>query len=235
MTNLHRSYARGTGFQGAASWWTLWILTLVLRASTGRLLADGHPPNWENPAFANNITIVLAPRTDGLEGIGTSDEPLNASGERFDRIMQQFRSVPGITFLLKPGEYETMAKPEQGNPGTPNTRYWEPYNYWKILGAGTNRTIIRQIGVETDRNTKHAMVYCSRPEPGLLRHFELGHLTLDAQGTRLAPDHSSNFGCVSLDASDVHVHDVVCQGAVNALAHDEPNSNCNAAIEPGFV
>ena len=183
-------------------------------------IADSYAPNWEDPAFINNITIVLAPRTDGREGLGTSDEPLNASGERFDRIMQQFRRVPGITFLLRQGEYETMAKPEQGDPGTPNNRYWEPYNYWKILGAGTSLTFIRQIGVETAKNTKHSMVYCSRPEPALLRHFELGHLTLDAQGLRLAPAHSSNFGCISLDASDVRIHDIVCRGAINALADD---------------
>ena len=58
-------------------------------------IADSYAPNWEDPAFINNITIVLAPRTDGREGLGTSDEPLNASGERFDRIVKyDLRDMP---------------------------------------------------------------------------------------------------------------------------------------------
>ncbi|MBM3846819.1 MAG: hypothetical protein FJ405_11125 [Verrucomicrobia bacterium] len=196
------------------AWVILWFASLCPAQG------QGYPPNWSNPAFANNVTVHLAVRSDGQSGIGTRDNPLNATGERFDRIMQSFRGVPNVTFILGAGDYETFAKPEFGDPRTPGNRFWEPYNYWKIIGAGVERTVIRQVGVETDRVTKHSMIWAGRPEPGLLRHFEMGHLTLDARGEEFAPRYKSNFGCISIDGSDIHIHDVICKGSVNAQADD---------------
>ncbi|MBI1841205.1 MAG: hypothetical protein HYR88_10175 [Verrucomicrobia bacterium] len=137
--------------------------------------------------------------------------------------MLQFRGVHNVTFRFEAGVYETGGNYELPSSRESSPEAWEPDEGWRMIGAGIDQTILKLTSPLEELPTKYAVVGNSR-SGRVLRHFELAHMTIDANGQELAEKLDSNFGCVFLTGTYIFVHDLLCLGGFNALSPHASNA-----------
>jgi hypothetical protein len=94
--------------------------------------------------------VYLAVRSDGQAGSGTSADPYDASGDKFDKVMYT-RATPYTTIILAAGTYCTWGADDgaasHAGTGTNSRGFLIPRGV-TIKGAGIGQTTIKMAGID---------------------------------------------------------------------------------------
>ena len=195
-------------------------LALLLVACCLQLFAaDFVPPLPIDPALNQNVEIWMTPDPPSGPQTGTETEPYSVGGApvTFDKFMSRFRGTRYVTFRLKPGIYHTSGVYEVPLNRAVIGDWWEPGTGWRILGSGTNVTILEMDAPKELTPTKFHVI--GNPfTGGLVHHLEIAYLTLNANGPLHSQRVDSSFGAIYVGGSYIYLHDLNCIGAFNALS-----------------
>lgn len=119
---------------------------MPLTRVTGNVIADGTITNADiSPSVfrpAGVQTYYIAPRTDGIAGTGSQNDPYDGStAAKFDNLIKNVIPADSTIHLME-GTFETFVDRNQLSPN--NTNNWK--NRVNVIGEGIDKTIIKVIG-----------------------------------------------------------------------------------------
>lgn len=215
--------------------WSAWGLLSALFSALFCLSASAQVSEPEqNPAFNDNVEIVLSPqiKTPGIVEDGSELHPFCVGGpHNFDQFMRKFQGIPNLTFRLLEGTFETGGNYEIPPQGVPSPDLWQPDNGWRIVGAGMGKTILRLTDPFETNPAKYQVIANFTPRK-FIENLEIAHMTLDADGGRHSQRLNSSFGCVAITGSFIHLHHLECLNGFNALS---PNAGSAAVHRELFI
>jgi hypothetical protein len=128
--------------------------------------------------------VWIAVRTDGVDGVGTVEDPFDGSGSKFDPLMA---GLPAhITIHLMAGTYLTEGTPVKDG--------------WKVFGAGIGSTVIQL----SSAGASYLSIVLFTAGGGSASNVEIRDLTLDANYPAFAATLPAGYTLWSLvfDGSD---------------------------------
>jgi hypothetical protein len=165
----------------------------------------------EEPTSPKTSTTPPVPRSDGIKGTGTLNDPYDGgSAERFDVIMKNLPQGKPVRVHLGPCSIDKPLKTAGfwlNSDGTPNFSGWQPRANMEIVGSGIDVTCLKlepATGAGTDG--RHYFAIGAGGNNGT-DFLSVSNLTIDCN----LPS-SSNIACgaIRVMGQHVRVRDVKC-------------------------